>query len=209
VTTLASLKARIDELAGQRALLEDQLADALGMHDKANERADDLDQTLRFLQTMEEEWRERFQQGLAAVVSDGLSSVFGRELKAVLETTTHRDATSIELYIEEEGRLREIRGARGGSLIQVLSFLLKLLMLVSARPPLRRVMVLDEPFAMVSAEYRPRVGALLRELSARLGVQFIIVTHEPELVDYADVAYEVRAQGGEAVARMLHCREDV
>jgi len=39
----------------------------------------------------------------------------------------------------------------------------------------------DEPFKFVSAGYRDGVRAMLQMLAAELGIQFIMVTHIPEL----------------------------
>lgn len=206
-TLLDDVGAQLARLEGKAEELENGLATAIVDLTRHENRTEELEATLTFLQTMEAEWRERFQQGLAGVVSRGLTSVFGEEINVLLHTTTFRDTTSIELLIEQGALTTEVKGAKGGSLVQVLSFLLKVLMLISARPALHRTMVLDEPFAMVSREYRPRLCELLTELNARLGVQFIIVTHEPELVDCAKLAYEIKQQDGAAYADMIYCSE--
>jgi ABC-type molybdenum transport system ATPase subunit/photorepair protein PhrA len=53
--------------------------------------------------------------------------------------------------------------------------------LVLHKPPLRRLLVLDESFRFVSKEFRPGIAQLLEELSGELGVQIISVSHIPEL----------------------------
>jgi DNA repair exonuclease SbcCD ATPase subunit len=40
---------------------------------------------------------------------------------------------------------------------------------------------LDEPFRFVSDEYQPAVADLMEEMADKLGIQFIIVTHEENL----------------------------
>jgi len=40
--------------------------------------------------------------------------------------------------------------------------------------------VLDEPFKNLSTEYRDAVCRLLEELSKKLNIQFLIVTHIPD-----------------------------
>ncbi|MES2472602.1 MAG: glycosyltransferase, partial [Pseudomonadota bacterium] len=43
-----------------------------------------------------------------------------------------------------------------------------------------RAMILDEPFRFVSEGYRERVALLLEDLATEIGIQFILVTHDPE-----------------------------
>lgn len=59
--------------------------------------------------------------------------------------------------------------------MEVTAFALRLSALIMARPPLRKVLILDEPFKCVRGrKYRSRVRDLIVELSRELGVQFII-----------------------------------
>jgi DNA repair exonuclease SbcCD ATPase subunit len=71
--------------------------------------------------------------------------------------------------------------ASGGGIIDVASFALRLACLCLSKPPLRRVMVMDEPFKFVSEQYRARLVELLERLAKDMGVQFIMVTHIKEL----------------------------
>jgi ABC-type glutathione transport system ATPase component len=79
--------------------------------------------------------------------------------------------------------------AFGGGPAQIVAFLLRLLVL--RRLKLAPLLVLDEPFAMVSEQYRANVGKLLAELCARLDLTILMVSHEPEYVDHATKAYTI------------------
>jgi ABC-type nitrate/sulfonate/bicarbonate transport system ATPase subunit len=56
------------------------------------------------------------------------------------------------------------------------------------------VLVLDETFAHVSADYEPRLAEFLAELVARTGVQIIMVTHSDAYSEHADVRYRFALQ---------------
>jgi len=84
------------------------------------------------------------------------------------------------------------------------------LLLISAQPLLRRVMILDEAFAHVSREYRPGLCELLTHLNAQLGMQFLVITHEPELLACAQLAYEVELYDGAArIKKILDRTEEM
>ena len=71
--------------------------------------------------------------------------------------------------------------AAGGGVVDVAAFALRLSCYLIMSPRPEPVIILDEPFRFVSKEYQGQVAELLEELSAKLGLQFVIVTHEEEL----------------------------
>jgi DNA repair exonuclease SbcCD ATPase subunit len=79
--------------------------------------------------------------------------------------------------------------------VDVASFALRLALRTMRRPKSRATIILDEPFKFVSKDLQPRVADMLRDLSDRLRVQFIIVTHEETLVDAANKVFRVRKNG--------------
>jgi ABC-type sugar transport system ATPase subunit len=166
-----------------------------------------LTAALAVLQELEGAWRRSFESRLSSVVSEGLTAIFGEEIKLEVKSTVKRDATSMQLVLTQGGiEIDDIVGGTGGSLVSVLDVLLKILLLVSA-PDLRRVLVLDESFRMVEARHLPALGQLLRELSQRLDLQFILVSHETELLDAADVVYEVANGGVKLIKDRMEERE--
>jgi hypothetical protein len=98
----------------------------------------------------------------------------------------------------------------GGGVADVISFLLRVVVLSLARPRLALVLVLDEPFRHVSLEYLRGCATLLRELNRTAGVQFILVTHKPDLLDAADVVYRTAVENGTTRFEIEHdLRDDV
>ena len=194
--TFDALGKRLARVAGQYDILTAQLETVNAKRDALKARGDMLSQCLGVLHGMETTWRDRFQQGLAAVVSEGLTSVFADQIEVKLETSQYRDATAIDLRVMQGGIETDVEEAKGGSLVQVLSFLLRVLLVVSVQPKLRHVLLLDEPFGMVSKEFRPAVAELLMELSNRLDLQMVIITHEEDYLACADRAYVVHLVDG-------------
>lgn len=151
-----------------------------------------LDVVLTTLVELEQAWRRSAERTLTAHASRGLSLVFGQDLRLSVETKTVRDMTSMVLKLKENGvDLDDIVESTGGSRVAVLDMLMNLMFLLSVQPPLEPLMVLDEPFGSIEDAHLPALGQLLREIHEQRGVQFIIVSHETELMDAADVVYEV------------------
>ncbi len=210
--TLTALKTSYDgfdrqvsQFEGQARLLDAQISDALHRRDEAEERHTAYEEARVALEEMEKSWRRQFEEKLSALVSHGLTAVFGEETRVTIETETKRSATHMTLKLTQNGvELGNIMDGTGGSIVSILSVLLRVMLTVSVRPPLRRLIVLDEPLhGAVDPSHIPTFGTLLRELAERLSLQFIVVAHEEDLVEYADVVYEVTKVGTTATVRRI------
>ena len=63
-------------------------------------------------------------------------------------------------------------------------------------PRTRNTIILDEPFKHLSKDLHDRASQMIQNLSKQLGIQFIIVTHEPALSQFADKVFEVKQRKG-------------
>ena len=184
------------EAEGQLKLIDAQLESALNSAQASGEEVTLLFHVNDILTGVEANWRRSSEKTLGDIVSRGLSAVFGEEIQVTIESRIVRDTTSMTLKLTQHGvALGNIIDSTGGSIVSVLNVLLKVWMIVNLKPQLTRVLILDEPFAAVEQRHLPAIGQLLRELSERLGIQFIIVSHEPELIDAADIVHAVQTDG--------------
>lgn len=203
------------EAKGRQAEITKQLSETQHGLATSQDDIEILEQVTTLLQGLEEAWQRKFQDSVAQVISRGLSIVFEEPIKLVLVPKVRADVTTVDLrVIQGEGKdalETGVMGAKGGTLIAILNVLLRALLVLSARPPLRRILILDEPFGLADDSYTPVFGELLRELCQRLGFQIIVVSHEQALVDAADFAYEVvrERKGGVGFRRLRSVNEAV
>lgn len=119
---------------------------------------------------------------IGALVTRCLRAVFDPEPYAFEITAKKaRGRTECLGRLKRFGRQIDPLAAAGGGVIDVATFALRVAALVLYKRPLRRVLVLDEPFRFVSVEYRAPLKALVLKLADELNIQFIIVTHIEEL----------------------------
>ena len=114
---------------------------------------------------------------IAGVVSKCLETVFDEPYEFKIVFDRKRGKTEAKLLFSRNGMDVDPLTASGGGVVDVAAFALRLACLVLTRPPTRRIIVADEPFRFVSAEYRGRVRRLLETLSEEMKVQFVMVTH--------------------------------
>lgn len=135
----------------------------------------------KIVQAIAEAIQQEAHGRIAGVVSRCLAAVFEDpyEFRIVFEQS--RGRTEARLVFARDGVEVNPIDSSGGGVVDVAAFALRLSCLMLSRPARRRVVVMDEPFRFVSKAYRPAVAMLLMQLAKELQVQFIIVTHFPEL----------------------------
>jgi predicted ATPase len=121
----------------------------------------------------------RAHRHIAGIVTRCLA-IFPRPYRFKIHFLRRRGKTWARLAFARGGREFDPTGGAGGGVLDVAAFALRLACLMVRRPRRRRLLVLDEPFKHLSAEYRPAVRDLVLTLASELGVQFIIVTHSTD-----------------------------
>lgn len=119
---------------------------------------------------------------ITGVVSNSLEAVFEEPYSFDIKFERKRGKTDAILLFRRDDLEVDPLSASGGGVVDVAAFALRLSCLVlSCKPRLDRILILDEPFKFVSQEFRSRVRAMMNGLSDQLGIQFIMVTHIDEL----------------------------
>lgn len=150
---------------------------------EATQEAADLEQARAVLQAVAEVVQRQAHRRIAGVVSKLLSAVFGEEAYSFkVEFRKLRGKTEANLLLVRDGLEIDPLDAAGGGVVDVVSMGLRLACLTMARPPLRRLLILDEPFRFLSKDYRSACRAMLEAASRELGVQIILVSHSPDFM---------------------------
>ena len=140
------------------------------------------------------------QQQLQIHISDittlALDAVFEDPYKLVAEFVQRRNKTECDLFFERDGNRVDPLSASGVGAVDVASFALRVASWSMQCPQSRPTLILDEPLKFLSDNYQEKASIMLKEISQKLGIQFIIVTHEPILTACADKVFEVKIQKG-------------
>ncbi len=127
---------------------------------------------------------------MASLITYGLKTIFDdQDLSFIPEITKKNDKINIELKTNNGG----IEGgfkAFGGSVAVIESFLLRILCMLKKK--YARILILDETFAAVGEEYIANTGKLIAELSKKIGLDVLLVTHQKEFQHNADNVFRVK-----------------
>lgn len=126
----------------------------------------------------------------AGLITYGLKTIFeDQNLTFTPEITKKNEKIYIELKTNDNG----IEGGYksfGGSVAVIESFLLRVLCLLKKK--YAKFMILDETFSAVGVEYIANTGKLISELSKKIGLDVLLVTHQKEFQHSADHVYRVK-----------------
>lgn len=188
------IRGLLQEWKGRTHLLRSRQLTHKTDADEYRQQAELHEKALGILQELEGTWRGKYEDALAALGSQGLSSIWGDERQVVLESTIKRGIAHLDLALVKDGKRVRLKGGSGGSVSQVLAVVLRMLITLSNRD-WRLLFVLDEPFSQVAEEQRPALNEMIRGLRECLGFQLLFVSHEGELAECADIAYHIRGDG--------------
>ena len=135
----------------------------------------------RIIQTIAATIQEEAHSKIAGVVSRCLESIFDEPYEFKITFERKRGKTEARLSFIRDDMEIDPLSASGGGVVDVAAFALRLACLVLSVPRKRRTLILDEPFKFLSKDYRGNTKQMLEILSVEMEVQFIMVTHIPEL----------------------------
>jgi len=127
---------------------------------------------------------------IETIVTQGLQLVFrDPQMGLIVEKTEGKRGNSFRLLIRQGAVKGDPMDTNSGGIVNVIAFLLRVILI--KRFKLAQLIILDENFNNVSAEYQPRVSQLLHEMCDKYKFTIFAVTHQPRLIRQADAVYRV------------------
>lgn len=170
------------------------------------ETVDELDRVTALLNSLGEEKQLAAQESIEGLVTRGLQMIFDSTLSFHIIQNVRGKTAVVEFVVRTtigpSVIETSVMDARGGGLAAVIGFLLRLVVMLMSRGSRdSNVLVLDETFSMVSADYLEPLGEFLREVVDKTGAQIIMVTHQPAFEDFADKVYHFSTSQGQTVVK--------
>jgi len=199
MTDLARVRTDVDRLRGRLEELRAQAKRHERERDEALENERTMDEALVVVRAVALETQRQLEFHLSSLATLALSEVFGEDAyRLSVKFVERRGRTECDVAFRRGRRGEAVHpmSAAGGGAVDVAAFALRLsLWTMKKSAP---VMILDEPFRFLSTDLRPRAAKLVKELSERLGIQFVIVTHDETLAGAADKTFKVTKKGKES-----------
>ena len=183
------LKDRLNRERGAQIALQNQISDLTTNQEESEEHLSNLEMAREILQRIAQDTQNNLQFHISGLVSTAEASIFPDPYEFVVEFVARRDKTECDLLLSKNGEKFSPFSACGGGPIDVASFALRLVAwsLHKTFP----VIILDEPFKFVSVDLQPKCSEMLKTLSSKLGLQSIMISLLPQIIDSADRIFVV------------------
>lgn len=141
------------------------------------------------VQKVAEETQKKIEFQISNLVSLALASVFPDPYTFKVEFVQRRNRTECDFFFVKDGNSIEPISSSGGGAIDVAGFALRIAIwsLKKSHP----IFILDESFRFVSVDLQEKCSQMLKELSDKLGIQIILISHLPNIINSADTAIKV------------------
>lgn len=183
-----------NKLNKQEALYEVLIKDCQQLqkeYDNAVLEAQILEQVNVFLASQIKEKVGETKYKLESLVNQGLSYVFGNDLRIAIESAFKNNKTVFSLNIIKDGLSEGRASSFGGGVLAVVAILLRVSAIIITNS--ERFIFLDESSNFVSAQYQPALGNFLKQICGQLGFTIVLISHQETINQSADISYT--AQG--------------
>jgi DNA repair exonuclease SbcCD ATPase subunit len=160
------------------------------------------EQALEIIKEVGLKTQQQLQFQIGNITTLALEAVFDNPYELKVEFVERRNKTECDLFfVRKDGKTLDPLEGSGGGVIDIASFALRIASWYMQIPRTRNIIILDEPMRFVSEDLQEKASEMIKKLSEKLKIQFIIITHEERLTEYADKIFKTKIRKG--VTRIL------
>ena len=195
----------LEQRRGKRDHIKQEL-DAAQLREKVSTaQLEDLEEAQSIIRIVAKKTQEQLEYHISELVTLALSAVFPDPYELVVRFEERRGKTEADLLFRRDGDEIQPMEASGGGPVDVAAFALRVALWSLRRPRSRATMPLDEPFRFVSRDLQPKASQMLKEVSERLGLQIIMVSHSEDLIEAADRVFRTTMSKGVSLVEVRKC----
>ena len=183
--SLEQAKGRRDQIQKDTTDLRGDLRDnrrSLDRHEKARE----------VVRVVGLATQQQLEVHIGDVTSRAMESVFDDPYELLVEFVQRRNKTECDLIFARDGQQMNPLDSSGYGSVDIASLALRVAAWTMKAPRTQNTIILDEPMRFLSEDRQELASQMIKELSDRMGLQFIIVTHNATLAGYADKVFRLR-----------------
>lgn len=196
MSDIQALRRTLEQRKGRRNQIADSLAKTeASLRDKKRDLRR-YEQAREIIREVGLKTQQQLQVHISEITTLALEAVFPDPYALTAEFVQRRNKTECDLYFIRDDNPVDPLSAAGGGTVDVASFALRVASWSMRTPRSRNILILDEPFRYLSEGLLPRAGEMIKQISEKLGLQIIMVTHSEELAEAADTTFRVSIQKG-------------
>src|SRR4030066_1014984 len=127
---------------------------------------------------------------IESMVTTALQAVFEEDYQFVIDFDIKRNKPEAKISLKLRGEETDPKDSCGGGVLDVASFALRVILWSIENPKSSNVIILDEPFKFLHGKMENAMK-MVKDLSKKLNIQFILVSQIPEIAEMADKVFLV------------------
>lgn len=196
IYNIEEIKIHYNQLVGRRDSISDFISVAENNLKIKTRELKNIEQAQLIIQEVAQKTQEELEYKLSELVTLALESIFDEPYEFKINFVIKRGRTEAEINFIKDGKIFDPMTESGGGAVDVASFALRVSLWNISKDKVCNTILLDEPFKFLSEDLQPRAGDMLKLLSDKLGIQFIIVTHNEHIIESADKIFRVTKRKG-------------
>ena len=198
MTGIDDFRQKIERKKGQQSQLYKDLEIAQTTEETISIAIAGTEQAQIIIQIVASKTQNQLEYRLSEIVSLALAAVFEDPYKLKVNFVIQRGKTECVLLFERKGELFDPLFSSGGGAVDIAAMALRVAIWSLTQPKTRNVLILDEPFRFLSRGYQVKASLMLKELSEKLSLQIIMVSHSESLIDGADKVFRATIENGKS-----------
>ena len=188
----SDLRTGIDKLKGRRDWMAKTKENLEGQVTLFESHMVRIDEAKVLIRDVAKQTQDQLVYHISEIATLALQAVFPNPYSLEVEfTDERRGKTECDIWLVKKGNRAIPLASTGHGPADIASLALLISVWSLRKPRTRPILILDEPMKAVDLDLRPVASAMLKEISSRLGMQVLLVTHDPNLVGAADRIFEV------------------
>lgn len=188
---IENLFLNLDEKISDYKYLKKDIKELENKKKKQIQLLNDLEKARSIFQAAAKLTQSQLSKRISLIVSNALSAVFPDPYKFVIDFVERRNSTECDLLFEKDGNKRDPMDSCGFGAADIASLALRVAYWKLTQNS-RNTLILDEPTRALSKDKQKLASLVFKGLSKlEGGLQFIIVTHNPDLAEAADRTFRI------------------
>jgi len=188
---LKELKEKVSTVKIERDVLLRQIESSKQDQETILNTMEDLEEARIILQKASQITQKQISFHIENIVTHALSAVFDDPYEFKVDFVTRRNVTECDLFfVNDSGTEMKPLDSCGYGAADIASLALRVAYWKLSKDT-RNTMLLDEPTRNLSLDKQPLASIMIKELSEKLKLQFLIVTHNKALADEAETIFKV------------------
>lgn len=200
-TRFKSLKESITKVQAYEAVLSKQAATLESEAASLKYKSDLYTKCSEIFKNWLEDSMEKNVASMADLATTGLRYVIpDQELTFKIKQEHKHNRVAMKFVLEHDGTEGDPLHSYGGGAAVIISLILRIA--VMQRLGMGNLLILDESMVALANVYVPAAASFMRKLAEQAGVNILMVTHNPEFLAGAHLAYEGHKDGSLQLKKM-------